>query len=680
MELGVNDLVTVHPELALEWDEKLNRPWLPSQVSAGSDREFYWKCQSGHSYLASVSSRARGRGCKFCKGKSVLAGFNDLETLIPDLASEWDLELNKGLLPSQVRPNSSKKVWWKCKEGHSFGATVASRSRQKSGCGVCSGATLKEGENDLKTTHPELARQWDYEANYPDRPESFTRASGKSVYWRCPKNHPFQSKINARKHPTKGCSVCNGKSVVRGINDLGTTHPDLVLEWDFDKNIGVDPRSDVTKGSRRTVHWICPTGHSFSAGIADRAYKRVQCKYCSGVSVLEGYNDLATIHPHLAREWDFKKNTSKPSEFTARHHKKVFWICSFGHSYEASIGSRVNRKRGCPVCSGQRVSPGTNDLATINPRLSVEWDYERNSPWTPDRVTESSLRRFYWRCEKDHSYPASVAARKRGRGCPYCAGKRVLPGFNDLESNNPEIAGEWDDEKNSPLKPNQVGVGYTRKIFWICKLGHSYAASVASRTRMVSGCPFCAGRAVLEGFNDLETTHADIALEWDFEKNGGLSPKDITAGSGRIVSWICPEGHSFSSAVGSRTNLDTGCPKCAKYGFDSSSAGLFYLIRNDNLNARKVGITNERKSYNRIRSYGEGWRTILLLRHPKGSLIRDLEKATLHWIRNQLQLPPFLGPDDMNKSGGFSETFSSDFPSDEVVIDWIKTKFRNLKG
>ena len=82
-----------------------------------------------------------------------------------------------------------------------------------------------------------------------------------------------------------------------------------------------------------------------------------------------------------------------------------------------------------------------------------------------------------------------------------------------LQIKFPEIAREWDVERNNPLLPGDVGHGSTRKVFWICPRGHSYEARIDHRTIMKSGCPYCAKKKPLVGFNDLATIYPDIASE-----------------------------------------------------------------------------------------------------------------------------------------------------------------------
>lgn len=118
-----------------------------------------------------------------------------------------------------------------------------------------------------------------------------------------------------------------------------------------------------------------------------------------------------------------------------------------------------------------------------------------------------------------------------GPGCPVCAGAGDYPGENDMASLFPELAREWNPEKNGTLRPSQVTPASKRRVWWICPLGHTYAAAVGARTGQGSGCPYCAGKKVLAGFNDLATTQPCIAAQWHPTLNGALTPQMVTAGS-----------------------------------------------------------------------------------------------------------------------------------------------------
>ena len=101
-------------------------------------------------------------------------------------------------------------------------------------------------------------------------------------------------------------------------------------------------------------------------------------------------------------------------------------------------------------------------------------------------------------------------------------------------------------------------------MWWLCERGHPYQAVVAARTTHGSGCPYCAGRRVLAGFNDLATTVPRVAAQWHPTLNGGLTPEMVTAGSRKKVWWQCSEGHVWKAAVYARAGAQkSGCPVCA---------------------------------------------------------------------------------------------------------------------
>ena len=85
---------------------------------------------------ATIVDRNNGHRCPYCTGKKVLKGYNDLQTLNPTLAKEWNYEKNNGLTPMDVAPNSHKKVWWKCNKGHEWQAIIGNRHKGN-GCPIC---------------------------------------------------------------------------------------------------------------------------------------------------------------------------------------------------------------------------------------------------------------------------------------------------------------------------------------------------------------------------------------------------------------------------------------------------------------------------------------------------------------------------------------------------------------
>ncbi len=336
----------------------------------------------------------------------------------------------------------------------------------------------------------------------------------------------------------------------------------MLAEWDADRNPSLTPKT-VSYGSNQKVWWQCKKGHYWQAAVYTRTDSRTSCPYCAGKKPWPGETDLATLYPHLAAQWHPTKNEQLcPTDVLAGSHKMVWWVCEHGHEWQAIVKSRTEGN-GCPVCANKVIGEN-NNLAVTHPELAAQWHSTKNGKLTPDQVVHGTTRKVWWRCEHGHEWQASVSSRTGGSGCPFCTGRAVMQGENDFATAYPELAVEWHPTKNAPLLPSEVTPYSNRKVWWCCELGHEYYAAISARAMNNSGCPYCANRMVLPGFNDLATTEPLIAAQWHPTLNGTLTPEMVTAGSRKKVWWECSEGHIWKAVVYSRTtSRKSGCPVCA---------------------------------------------------------------------------------------------------------------------
>ncbi len=348
-------------------------------------------------------------------------------------------------------------------------------------------------------------------------------------------------------------------------------HPILSNEWDEELNKKNGLSESITIGSGKHAFWICPKGHRYEASICNRS-KGCGCPYCAGKKVLPGFNDLSTLRPDLAQEWDYSENTILPNEVTLHSDLKVAWICLKGHKWISNINNRSNGN-GCPVCNGKTILVGFNDLATTHPHLVKEWDHVSNGDIT--KYTHGSTKKVRWICKKGHNYTQTIYAKTSGAGCPICCNQKLQTGFNDLQTVRPRLVKEWDYSKNS-IKPEEIISMSTKDVWWICPSGHSYLMSPYKRK--YNGCPYCSKRYLLKGFNDLQTCYPKIAQEWDYQKNAG-TPSDYMAHSSHHAWWICQKGHSWQTSIHNRT-AGNNCPYCApiSYGIEKCND---YLRKNN---------------------------------------------------------------------------------------------------
>ena len=159
--------------------------------------------------------------------------------------------------------------------------------------------------------------------------------------------------------------------------------------------------------------------------------------------------------------------------------------------------------------------------------------------------------------------------------------KNIIARRGSLADNNPELAAQWHPTKNGNLKPTDVTVCSGVDVWWQCQYNekHEWLARVANR-RNGTNCPFCIGKRVLIGDNDLATLMPLIAVEWHPTKNGDLKPTDVTLHSNKKVYWQCEKGHVWKTEIFHRSNGQR-CPKC--FGESRTSfpeQAIYFYLRN----------------------------------------------------------------------------------------------------
>ena len=330
-------------------------------------------------------------------------------------------------------------------------------------------------------------------------------------------------------------------------------------------------------------------------------------------------------HRALLAQWDEARNAPlTPGNVSFGSHQMVWWKCDKGHSWQAKVYSRAAGS-GCPYCAGRREAP-ENSLAVQVPALEAEWDTEKNAPLKFADLTIGSHKKVWWRCPAGHSYDSVVKSRVQGTGCPVCAGRVVLPEENSLAALYPALTAEWDAEKNAPLLPTQVAAGTLRKVWWKCDRGHSWQSAVASRSGGGAGCPICAGHKVMQGENDFASQYPQLAAQWDWQKNGALTPELVPPGSNRRVWWRCEKGHSYPAVIAHRVRSGSECPFCTNRkvlpGFNDLAtiepvvASQWHPTRNGRLTPQQVTSGSSRRVW-WLCENGHVWRAVISCRTGK---------------------------------------------------------------
>ena len=558
-----------------EWDYAKNAPDNPETITYASNKKVWWICPQKHNYDAKVSNRTLlRRNCPVCSNHKVCEGVNDLATTNPLLASEWNYEKNGSLTPQMVSAGSGKKVWWRCSLGHEWDATISSRTsnRRPGGCPYCSNPPKRilAGFNDFeswckKNGKDYLLTEWNKEKNQGLSPDCVSFASGKKIWWKCAKGHEWCVSINSRTQGS-GCPICSRTQ---------TSFPEQAIAFYLSKQYAIIQRYRF---------------HGFEIDVFIKDYKigveydgmffhRENTKREEEKDTFYQQSGITIIHVKENKE---KHGVDGKTVYFVPH-KMTYVDNSFNevlHTLIALVGSLtgiqsdldIDIKRDELEIRKHYASIIKNtSVAAVYPELIPEWDIEKNEGMTPDNFSANSHTKVWWKCKNGHNWQASILSRGRHLGCPYCAGQKTIIGVNDLESwcveNAPGLLDEWDYEKNTFL-PSEVAITSNKKVWWICSKGHEWEAVIANRVHGTK-CPICFTGNETARYNQSffdwckSNGQEELLNEWDYVRNGTLSPKDVSKASHKKVWWKCANGHEWEAQIKSRT-YNHGCPYCSK--------------------------------------------------------------------------------------------------------------------
>ena len=460
--------------------------------------------------------------------KKLVVNTNSLASLYPEVAKEWDYERNEGI-PEDYTYGSSVKVWWKCKScGESYQAVISSRTTGGTkGCRKCGRKIAAEKvsapnpEDSLAAKFPDIAGEWS--SRNECGPELVHAKARRSAWWVCSTcAHEWEASIYSRTCAGNGCPACGKekrkasrrKTALANGGSLADANPESAKCFDMDKNAPATP-STILSSSSDVYYWTCSKcGETFTAKPTNMKNGRTTCSKCGHANAKprkKGYSikvkpadgrSLSDLYPDIAAELS-ERNGVPASQVPAASAKKMWWVCPSGHEYMMTVGNRTTLGQGCPYCSGHKVLAGFNDLATKRPDLIAEWDYESNDV-LPTQLSVGSHYKATWICSDcGEKWVASVKSRAcNGSGCNACWHKKVgiknsrpKPGGKLLADAYPDVAAEWDYERNGEHNPHNVAARSGKSFWWICPdCGHSYSSAVYNRTKLSEGCPECAKR------------------------------------------------------------------------------------------------------------------------------------------------------------------------------------------
>ena len=348
-----------HPEAAEEWMNERNGNISLKDIPICSNTKFWWKCKEcGHEWLATPAERwhkGNNRGCQKCSYKKI--------------SETWRIVFIKCFMNLFFIFFYSKKVFFKCKFGHSYKQKISLKIKNALPCPFCVrktsfaeqsiafylGKVCKVEQNVFTRRHeidvllPELHVGIEYDGwYYHSKPKQKERDKKKEVFYAkhgikiirvkevqvyegkeltFPGNKPQQEHFE--KLIKDLCSILHLevpdvnierdfitiKSMVTDYtitNSIVNKAPELLQYWDYEGNEGVDP-ANVHYGSNEYYSWICPNcNKTFLRSVYQQ--KNAKNKFCEHCARSQGTKGRAV-----------KRLIEQGSLFDARPDLLDFW-------------------------------------------------------------------------------------------------------------------------------------------------------------------------------------------------------------------------------------------------------------------------------------------------------------------------------------------------------------------
>lgn len=435
-------------------------------------------------------------------------------------------------------------------------------------------------ESNRLIDNVELMKEWDYEKNIELMPEFLSLGSHKKAWWKCKKcGYGWESEIRIRNN-SYGCPVCSKKKkdsskmnfLIKKNGSLQEKNPELIEEWDYEKNSPFTPNTIVFNSSRK-IWWKCKScGFEWCAVLYHRTQTGTGCPKCAQQyksqsrlkTLIETYGSLAEHYPDLISEWHPTKNGKlTPNNIMAYSNKKVWWICPKGHEYEATPNNR-NKPSGCPICKSEKqtsipekiifyyiskVFPdaipnfqtrllGKKELDIFIPGINLAIEYDGEA----------------WHKNKDKDLEKAELCAKNNITLIRFREPKCVNIDDDINSVIYKLDHNINDNQNmnKPLKWlfEYINNNYQMNIDINIDVENDYD-DILSKIQMY------------EKENSIAALRPDLLEKFDYEKNKNISPFDLSIASHKRVWWLCKNNHSYQSRVATIAR-GGGCPECAK--------------------------------------------------------------------------------------------------------------------
>lgn len=391
-------------------------------------KSYLWKCPKGHTFKRPLKNMIKTVERGLIKCPECAVNIYKFSKGYPHFIDDFHPTKNKPLTIETFYPWKEQKIWWKCREGHSWEETVKNRQKNfhtygVSHCRKCNGLEIDK-TNNLLDLYPEIAKEWDYEANKDLKPENiFYKNAGKSISWKCVKGHRWKTSVYHRTVNKSSCPHCRISSSlpeIRIYSELSFIFDDVKHRYKILKQ-----EADIFIEEFKTI--IEFDGWFYHKG--STKYKKDLSK--QKIFESNGYNvirfregDLPKIgnciyvekHKLEKSSIDTLLKILKNNTKDKQHLKKI--------DYYLKASGFLNDKLYREIRDNLPAPPYKKSLAFLQPKISAEWDYNKNSPLKPEHFTENSGQKVHWICLKNnnHSGWETIISNRTSKksGCPKC--------------------------------------------------------------------------------------------------------------------------------------------------------------------------------------------------------------------------------------------------------------------
>lgn len=342
--------------------------------------------------------------------------------------------------------------------------------------------------------------------------------------------------------------------------------PKIAKEWDHERNNNVKTE-DISPKDVKSYYWKCKKNHSWTTTAYHRTISKTGCPICkrpTSTPEIRIYCELINHFPNIKNRFKIKNREIDiylPDEKVAIEYDGFYY-----HKDRQKEDLKKNKFYKDNKIYLIRIREGDLNKISEKDIASDKFGITKN---TTNKIFETLYIKKFLSKKIFRDY---VTKKKFINNSLYKKIVSELPAPPFKESiafKYPELAKEFDIEKNKPFKASYFRPGSHSRVYWICSndSNHKWKQSVTNRALRKSRCPKCRKfnfHINIDYKKSLKYRSPKLAKEFDLSKNKPLTPETITVNWSKNLFWICKNNnnHKWSANVKNRYWNKSGCPIC----------------------------------------------------------------------------------------------------------------------